>query len=120
LKLQIAKVQLQDESDRYAAEEDWDWDVDQGEALSPDLLRAWRAAVISLVVCPLILNIYSTWLLWKNGLFIDPVDGTNWRVPIALAINTGIFFLLATFFVGELFGLGWPISLPRLADPSEW
>jgi len=54
-----------DESDECAAEEAafWDTEAERAEALPADLLRAWRAAVIGLVVCPVLLNIYSMWLL---------------------------------------------------------
>lgn len=35
--------------------------------LPEDLIRAWRASLIGLALLPPLLNLYSTWLLIRNG-----------------------------------------------------
>jgi len=108
------------DDDRYDEDGD-DWDVDDwsGEdwadddeddeeeeyseepAVSPPLVRAWRAAVIGAIVLPLMLvvglvalflialNGYSLWLIVQHRLW-EPQRGeteTNWRFYAAMLFN---------------------------------
>jgi hypothetical protein len=59
-------------------------------------LRAWRAAVIGLLVCPPLLNLYSAWLLLELAFLDDPLSpaGTRnyylaWLVDILACLGIG-------------------------------
>lgn len=73
--------------------------------IPPDLLRAWRAAVMSPFFLPLLLNVYSTWVLLKNQFFLDESGRTNWRVHVAMLINLCVF--------GMTFWLFWAVVSSR-------
>ena len=69
---------------------------DDGESKLPaDLLRAWRASLIGMLLLPPLLNIYSTWLLFRAGGVIDRCR--NWRVYATCAVNVIVFSLVAWF-----------------------
>jgi hypothetical protein len=57
--------------------------------LPEDLIRAWRASLIGLMLLPPLLNVYSTWLLVRNGLFVNRCR--NWRVFAACTVNALAF-----------------------------
>lgn len=71
--------------DREEAEDE------DASTMTPVAVRAWRAAVIGMVVLPPLLNIYSLWLLIRHGLLLpgenEPV---GWRAAAALAINLAV------------------------------
>jgi len=61
--------------------------------LPEDLIRAWRAALIGVVLLPPLLNVYSTWLLIRHRFFVDRVQ--NWRVIAACCVNVVVLSLAA-------------------------
>lgn len=74
---------------------------DDRSGLPEDLIRAWRASLIGLVLLPPLLNLYSTWLLLRNGFFIGRCR--NWRVlasgaanAMVLAAAIAVVFLVAS------------------------
>lgn len=63
-----------------------------------DARRAWYAAVIGLVLCPPLLNIYSFYLLARHGLLVDnPRLRPNWRVTGAICVNLLAYAGVALF-----------------------
>ncbi|NOY43407.1 MAG: DUF2007 domain-containing protein [Planctomycetes bacterium] len=92
-----------DEPDDYDADdwsgEDWADDDDPYEeyseepALTPPLVRAWRAAVIGIIFLPM--NLYSWWLILKYELWLPESGSANsrWRFYATVAFNLiGILF----------------------------
>ena len=67
------------------------------EELPAELIRAWRAALIGLFLCPPLLNLYSTWLLLRNGLFLDRCE--NWRIYAAGLLNVISIGIMLNFFL---------------------
>jgi len=68
-------------------------DTARGDAQA---LRAWRAAVIGLLICPPVLNLYSAWLLLELAFGDDPLSsaGTRnyylaWLVDILACLGVG-------------------------------
>src|SRR5438034_1027533 len=56
--------------------------------------RAWRAAVLGLLVCPPVLHCYSLYLLLRAGLLPDELSPAGkWRAYAAFAIDTAILTL---------------------------
>lgn len=53
--------------------------------------RAWKAAVVGLIVCPGFLHAYSIWNLLKAAAVEEPDDGTsNWKWYAALLLNLAV------------------------------
>jgi len=68
---------------------DDDHPQDDSSELPEDLIRAWRASVIGIALLPPLLNLYSTWLLLRNGLFVGRCG--NWRVLASGVANALVF-----------------------------
>jgi hypothetical protein len=58
-----------------------------GTDVSPELRRAWLAAVGGLVLIPILLTAYSLYLLYRYRLLAGNGLLRNWRAPAALAVN---------------------------------
>ena len=71
---------------------------DQTNDVSPELMRAFRASIIGLFLFPPLLNIYSTYLLFRHRLF---QSFWNWRVKTAVCANVFVFLLFFTI-VGSI------------------
>jgi hypothetical protein len=56
------------------------------------LTRAWRASLIGFLLLPPLLNLYSTWILFRNGFFIRRCQ--NWRVAATCVANAVVFALV--------------------------
>ena len=81
-----------------------DWDKRPGEPAPADTrrgdaqaLRAWRAAVAGLLICPPLLNLYSAWLLLELAFLDYPLSpaGTRnyylaWLVDIVACLGIGL------------------------------
>jgi hypothetical protein len=75
--------------------------------LPEDLLRAWRASLIGVVLLPPILNIYSMWLLFRHRFFLRRCR--DWRVLAACVVNAVVLGLVGLLVL--------PILLPRQQLP---
>jgi hypothetical protein len=72
-------------------------EADDREDVRPprELVRAFRASVIGILLLPPLLNIYSMYLLYRGDFFRSTGD---WRAPAALLTNA-IVFTMVLFFV---------------------
>lgn len=72
-------------------------DVPDREAseLPIDLMRAWRASLIGFFLLPPVLNLYSTWLLFRHQFFLGQCH--NWRVVATCFANAFVFALVVWF-----------------------
>lgn len=62
--------------------------------------RAWHAAVLGLLLCPPLLNLYSMYLLVRHGLLVDdPHLRANWRAMAAVVVNLLALACVAGFFL---------------------
>ncbi len=65
---------------------------------TPPVVRAWRAAVIGVVLMAfwtpfLVLNFYSIWVIFEHRLWHPAERTSHWRYYAAFALNLfGIFF----------------------------
>ena len=84
-------------------------DSEQAE-LCEDLLRAWRASLIGLVLCPPLLNLYSMWLLMRHWFFAGRCR--NWRVPATCAVNALVLLMVCLFV--------WLIANPPPGPPQYY
>lgn len=92
----LASIAVIDETQKIDFGDDADKEHDDHESELPeDLVRAWRASLIGLFLLPPLLNIYSTWLLLRNGFFVARCR--NWRIPAACSANLVVFTLVALF-----------------------
>jgi hypothetical protein len=66
----------------YAGDDD-DEDERVAPPLNPELVRAYRAAIIGLLVLPPVINFYSLWIIARNRLWREE----NWRFPVTMIIN---------------------------------
>jgi hypothetical protein len=62
------------------------------KTVPPELINAWRSAIIGLVVLPFVATVYSLYVLKKHRLLSQHDGPVNWRAPAALGVN--IFALL--------------------------
>jgi hypothetical protein len=67
---------------------------DDDEAVSPTAVgdrladRAFRAALLGLIVCPPLLQLWSAWVLWKLARYGSGVsDAVRWKVYVAAVID---------------------------------
>jgi hypothetical protein len=86
-------------------------EAEEDEAASPteigDMLahRAFLAAVFGMFTCPLLLHLYSLWLLWKLSGFEGGVSSTGrWKAYLAVGIDAAV--LLAAAWVLKRIFLG--------------
>jgi hypothetical protein len=62
-------------------------------------MRAWRSAILGLVVCPGVLHIYSLYLLARVAMSGEELPPhLNWRFYFALAIDLLFPFLILVSF----------------------
>lgn len=95
-------------------EEDEDEDSPQQRERDGHIRRAWTAAVLGLLLCPPLLNLYSMYLLVRHGLLVDePQYRPNWRTNAAVCVN-----LLAIAGVVGFFWLQMQLFRPVL-PPTE-
>jgi hypothetical protein len=69
-------------------------DDDASDELPPQLIHAFRAAVIGIYFLTPLLNIYSMFLIIRHKLFGPPL---NWRIGVACAANMLVFTLVSAF-----------------------
>ena len=72
-----------------------DGDNDASEELPPQLIHAFRASIIGILLLPPLLNLYSMFLIIRHDLFLPPL---NWRVVVACAVNFFMLFMASWFF----------------------
>lgn len=72
-------------------------DTRRGDAQA---LRAWRAAVVGLLICPPVLNLYSAWLLLELAFLDDPLSSAGTRN----------YYLAWLVDVLACLGIGWVIG----------
>jgi hypothetical protein len=65
------------------ADDDDDEEERVAPPLNPELVRAYRAAIIGLLVLPPVINFYSLWIIARNRLWREE----NWRFPVAILVN---------------------------------
>jgi len=63
---------------------------DHGNDLPPELIRAFRASIMGMLLLPPLLNIYSMYLIFRHRLF---QSAWNWRLGIAVCANLFVFLL---------------------------
>ena len=78
-------VDFGDESEELATD-------DARPELPGDLVRAWRASLIGVLLLPPILNVYSIWLLFRHDFFIGRCR--NWRVAASCTVNAMVLGLV--------------------------
>jgi hypothetical protein len=88
-----------DEDDDEAADDHEDEDSADQQAYDGHVRRAWIASVLSVAFCPVVLNVYSLYILFGENLFWYPTPvRPNWRATAALFINVivlcGLAFIL--------------------------
>ena len=84
---------------------------DSEESELPEaLVRAWRASLIGFLLLPPLLNVYSTWLLFRHRFFVGRCR--NWRVLATCSANVVFFTFLAS--VIFLIAKPAPPELPTL------
>lgn len=66
----------------YAEDEEAD-ELPPSLPAHPELIRAYRAAIIGLLVLPPVLNFYSLWIIVRNRLWREE----NWRFPVTIIVN---------------------------------
>lgn len=66
--------------------------------------RAWYAAILGTVICPVVMNVYSLYLLLGEGLlWPETPQPSDWRINAALVVNLatlGFYGALILFGVG--------------------
>lgn len=63
-----------------------------------DLMRAWRASLIGMLLFPPLLTLYSMWLLASNAFFVD--RSRNWRIVATCLVNLCVLsFVVLIFFL---------------------
>ena len=74
------------------------------EEPSPELARAWRAAMIGLVLFPPLLHLYSLWILLGRGFLFSASGPIAWRARAALLLDVvailafgGLYLTLLAF-----------------------
>ncbi len=67
---------------------------------SPELLRAFRAAVIGIFLAPLGLPLYSIFLIVRHLLFLPDRGGNDWQFYVTLAANCWGVMYFKWFWVG--------------------
>lgn len=82
------------------------------EAPAEEVTRAFRASIMGLLLLPPLLNIYSTYLIFRHRLLRPP---WNWRVLVALMANS-LVFLLLVFIAGMVMTPQEPP--PRFHEPD--
>ncbi len=88
-----------DAPDQGLVEDDDEEDSPQQRQRDGHIRRAWHAAVLGLLLCPPLLNIYSMYLLARNGLLVDdPQFRGNWRTTAAIFVNLLAFAGVVGFF----------------------
>jgi hypothetical protein len=92
---------LMDQDDEQAPSDDGDEDEESADQQAYDghVRRAWIASVLSVVFCPVVLNVYSLYILFGENLFWYPAPvRPNWRAMAALFINVivlgGVAFVI--------------------------
>ncbi len=88
----------------YAEDEEEEEGLSTSPHVHPELIRAYRAAIIGLFILPPVLNFYSLWIIVRNRLWREE----NWRFPVTIIINilgglVGGMVLRAFGFPGILF-----------------
>ena len=63
----------------------------------PQLVRAFRAAVIGIFIPPLGLPLYSLYLIARYRLFLPDRGGSDWRFYVAMLANTLSLYLTKMF-----------------------
>jgi Putative prokaryotic signal transducing protein len=76
----------------FGDESDHDDSESKGSQIPECLTRVWRASLIGFLLFPPLLNLYSTWILIRNGFFIGRCR--NWRVAAACVANAVVFALV--------------------------
>ncbi len=82
-------IYYDDEADE---EEDHD---DLPSEISPEIIRAWRAAVIGAFFFPPLLTLYSMWVLFHLEKEPGGEGEQNWRLTAAYAINIVVLVVVA-------------------------
>jgi len=98
----------------FGTDEDEGVDADGEPSVPEDLTRAWRAALIGMLMCPPLLNIYSCWLLVRHKFFVD--YDANWRVPVACAVNGVVLAITMSF----LLLIATSVAPQREAEPPVY
>jgi hypothetical protein len=80
------------------------------QRFSSPTLRAWRAAIIGILLLPPLLSLYSIWLIVRHGLLRS--RPLNWKATAALGVD-----LVVIGFVGTLVGM---IALSGSESPQEF
>lgn len=63
-----------------------------------ELIHAWRASIIGLLLLPPLLNLYSFWLICRHRLLSASRNHpVNWRAPAAFCVNLVMFALVVLF-----------------------
>jgi hypothetical protein len=64
--------------------------------------RAWYAAILGTVICPVVMNVYSLYLLLGEGLvWPETPQPADWRINAALAVNLATLgFYAVLLFLG--------------------
>lgn len=63
------------------------------EQPSPELRRAYHAAIFGLFVFPLMVQLYSLYLIFRHRLFLPDRGGNDWRFYVAMIVNVaGLYF----------------------------
>jgi hypothetical protein len=96
------------EPEAVDADEDEDEDEPMGSvtySAEDFATRAWRAAVLGLLMCPPLLHFYSLYLLLRLGLLPDELSPAGkWRAYAAFAIDTVVLGFVALVFRAVLGG----------------
>jgi hypothetical protein len=93
-----------DDDDEEAEAADDEEDSRDQQAYDGHVRRAWVASVLSVVFCPIALNVYSLYILFGENLFWYPAPvRPNWRSTAALFIN--VVMLCGAAFL--LFAMDW-------------
>ena len=92
-----------DDEDESEADESASQGQQRSSALepSPELLRAYHAAIIGLFIFPLMVQIYSLYLIVRYRLFLPDRGGNDWRFYVAMIANTVGMFLTRAFWSWE-------------------
>jgi hypothetical protein len=97
-------IDKQDSDDQDHHARDADEDSPEQQAYDGHVRRAWVAAVLSLVFCPVVLNVYSLYILFGEDLLWYPhTVRPNWRTTVTLVVNLLVLAGAAIFvFSGRL------------------
>ena len=73
--------------------------VDDDDPISSlPITRAWRAAIIGILLLPPLLNLYSMWVLLRHRLlFGGRTRPTDWRAFASFVVNMSVFTVVALF-----------------------